>query len=611
MKIVSLKSKILISTVLACALIVVTISFIDLLQYKKEETTRIHEEFMNFEKGAKQTIREAVWRYDWDMVKTILESQTSEVISFVEICDKKVSKCMQHGSRDSIPYLEFHIPILHEDGGSGDQKDIGSIYLQSHYGTLPSHIYNNLPKLLFTNILSVFGIALILCFIFHRQVVQRLLDLEQYTRKIDLQKIGDLEPRSEKGREKWQDEIDLLADAVGSLIDKTKGELERRQFLEQQLSQAHKMEALGNLAGGIAHDFNNILAAILGVAELSYLKSESGSEIQQNLEKIINAGKRAKDLTSQILVFSRRAESLQDVLILAHVVEEALNLIRASLPSSIVIETELDTEVRIKGDSTRLHQVLMNVATNGAQAIGDRGGRLTITLKSVLLNKQQAGKIILQPGRYCRLEICDDGSGIPDEIQVRVFEPFFTTKKAGKGTGMGLAVVHGIVQNHGGSIIIDSKLGVGTMVSIYLPQTEQRVVEKDRLLNIPKGSGEKIILVDDELQVLDMGVAILENLGYKVTSFREPKTALAFLRHEKSVDLIITDLTMPEMDGIELATSIKAIYPDVPIMLWTGYKDDIAFVSTKKNLIDRILQKPFEIEDLAQAVSQVMAKENQ
>ncbi len=606
MRIVSLKTKLLLSTILACTLIVLVISFIDLFRFRDAEKARIQAEFLHFEKGAKQTIREAVWRYDWGMVKTILETQTSQVISFVKICDNKVSRCLQYGTHNNMPYLEYQTPIVYTEGDKGAQIEIGSIYLQSHYDTFPAHLYNDLPKLLLTNILSVFGIALILFYLFHRQVVQRLLALEQYTRKIDLQKFGDLEPPANRGRENLRDEIDLLEDAVGGLVEKTKGELERRETLEKQLNQAQKMEALGNLAGGIAHDFNNILAAILGFAELSYLKSEPGSEINQNLGKIISAGQRARNLTGQILVFSRRTDSPQEVLILANVVAEALNLIRASLPTSIRIETILDPGLRIRGDSNRLHQVIMNIATNGAQAIGPRGGNLKIILEEVFLNKQQAEKYVLQAGRYCCLEICDDGCGIPEEIQSRIFEPFFTTKKAGKGTGMGLAVVHGIVQIHGGAIILESKPGVGTTFSIYLPQTEESAAEIDRFTNIPNGNGQKIVLVDDELQVLEVGVSILENLGYKVISFSEPKAALAFLQQEESVDLVITDLTMPEMSGVELAVFLKARHPKLPIMLWTGYKDDIASESLENNLINSILQKPFDIEDLAQAVNQVI-----
>ena len=433
-----------------------------------------------------------------------------------------------------------------------------------------------------------------------------MLALEQYTSKIDPQQIGSQGSPANRGKVKWGDEIDLLADAVGGLVEKTKDELERRQTLEKQLHQAQKMEALGNLAGGIAHDFNNILAAILGFAELSYLESETDSKINQNLKKIISAGQRARNLTSQILVFSRRTESLQEILTLAEIVDEALNLIRASLPSNIRIKTALDPELRIKGDSNRLHQVVMNIATNGAQAIGDKGGNLKITLNAVSLDKQQAEKLALQPGRYCCLEMSDDGIGVPEEIQSRIFEPFFTTKKAGKGTGMGLAVVHGIVQSHSGAITLNSKLEGGTIFSIYLPQTEQIAAKNDRLSNIPTGNGQSIILVDDETQVLEVGSSILKNLGYNVISFNEPKAALVFLQQEESVDLVITDLTMPGMSGIELAISMKTYSPKLPIMLWTGYKDDIAFESLKNNLINRILQKPFNIEDLAQAVSQAI-----
>jgi signal transduction histidine kinase/CheY-like chemotaxis protein len=459
---------------------------------------------------------------------------------------------------------------------------------------------------LFTNIISVFGIALILFSLFHQQVLQRLLFLEQYTRKIDLKNIDIIDPPKYNRRVKFRDEIDLLADAVSNLLKKIRKELERRRNLEQQLNQAQKMEALGNLAGGIAHDFNNILAAILGFAELSRLKCDYGSELHQNLEKIISAGQRARNLTSQILVFSRRTDNPQEILTLAAVVEEALHLMRASLPANIRIETVLDPEIRIKGDSTRLHQVIMNLTTNGAQAIGESNGTLRITLTSVAVDGQPAEVTVLQPGRYCCLGVSDDGPGIPDEIRSRIFEPFFTTKQAGKGTGMGLAVVHGIVQNHGGTIVVNSAAEKGTTFSIYLPQTEEGVVATDTLSDTPTGRGQSIVLVDDEMQVLEMGKAILEGLGYNVTSFNEPKLALAFLQQGHPIDLVITDLTMPEMSGVELANSLKMLYPGMPVIVWTGYQDDIASESLEKNLISRILQKPFHLEDLALAVSDVL-----
>lgn len=612
MRIISLKSKLLFSTALVCSIIVVSISFLNLVQHRGVEKERIEQEFRNFEKGAEQAIRKAVWIYDWDMVQTILESQTSQVISFVEVCDQNELRCLQHGVRDQRPYDDFQTSITYNNVEIDKDVEIGTIYLQSHYEGMSEYTLNHLPQLLLTNALSVFGLAVILMYLFDQQVVRRLLKLERYTRKIDMKNIASLDTRVDVRGTKNRDEIDLLADALSSLIVKTKDELERRQSLEWQLNQNNKMEALGNLAGGIAHDFNNILAAIIGYAELTFLKTQPGSEINRNLENIINAGNRASDLTSQILIFSKRTEVPQEIISPARIVDEALSLIGISLAENIQVKTDLDYGIWVKGDSSQLHQVIMNIATNGVQVLRGGGGNLTVTVKDHLLSLQESEKLLLEPRAYCCLEISDDGPGISSDIKGRVFEPFFTTKSFGKGTGMGLAVVHGIVQNHHGAITLESTLGEGTRFSIYLPQIEDRAV--DGVSNIsatdacfPKGAGQLILLVDDDPSILDMGAAVLERLNYKVAIFSKPENALAFIQKDHTVDLLITDLTMPKMDGVELATAVKALYPNLPIMMWTGYKNEIATASLTKDLIVKIMQKPISIQNLAMDVSKALA----
>ena len=603
MKLHSLRTKIVISTILACSAIVFVVSIIELINRREYAKEVIATEFANFERGAKQTIREAVWRFDWPMVQTVLESQTSQVISYIKICDKDVLKCMEHGTRNLTPFLEFSSDILYSKENGGEQFQIGSVYLQGHLDTFPQAVRNHLPQIFTTNLLSVFGVAIVLFFLFHHQVVNRLLALEHYTRKIDLQKIGSQDgPGPLPGKGSRPDEIDLLADAVEGLIDKTRDELARRETLERQLHHSQKMEALGNLAGGIAHDFNNILAAILGFAELSFLKTEPGSDLHNYIEKIVSAGQRAKNLTSQILVFSRRTETPREVLLLADIVQEALSLIRASLPVRVRIETRLDETLKTRGDSTRLHQVIMNIATNGAQALAEHGGLLVFTLAPVIVDRHEAERLGLPSGRYCLLEIQDNGPGIPEEIQARVFEPFFTTKKAGQGTGMGLAVVHGIVKNHGGAITLTSKPGTGARFSIYLPQTDMEPTEINTLKTIPRGEGQHIMLVDDEVQILEMGSSLLTDLGYDVISFSNPVEAATYFRTANGIDLLISDLTMPEMSGVELAQAVKSVNPSLPILLWTGYKDDIASASLDNKVIDLIIQKPFSMQILAKAL---------
>ena len=591
---------------LICTLIIVVVSSVELFQQRKAQQTLILREFDSFEQGAKQTIREAVWQCDWDMVKTIVESQTSQLLSYVEVCDDKKLECLEYGQQGKKPYLELHSVIRYQEVGRDASVEIGSILLQGHYETIYSFLWHDMPLLLLTNSFSVFGVAIILFWLFHRQVVRRLLVIEKYTHGIDLQHIEKIQSLEAETVERNLDEIDLLADAVGGLVDKIKDEFERRKVLERQLTQAQKMEALGTLAGGIAHDFNNILAAILGFAELSYLSSEPGSPVHNNLQKIISAGQRAKNLIAQILVFSRRTEVPQEVLRFADVIEEALTLIRAFLPAGIKIVVELDETICIKGDSTQLHQIIMNLASNAGHVLSESGGRLSITLRRIELDGPQAELLVLNTGKYACLEIMDDGPGISEEIQERVFEPFFTTKKAGKGTGMGLAVVHGIVRSHEGAIKLTSRPGEGTLFTIYLPETEIKTITDQSFSHMPKGAGEHVVLVDDEAPVLEMGKAVLESLGYNVVAFDNPENALQFFGEKNCTELLITDLAMPEINGVELARAFRELHPSVPVMLWTGYKDEEAAGAFDRNVITHILQKPFEMEKLAQNVYRIL-----
>ncbi len=605
MKSAKLKNKLLLSMLLTCTLIVLTVSFYQGYLRLERQKQQIQQEFISFENGAMNSIREAVWLYDWDMVQTIVENQTSKVITYAEICDRSAARCFKFGLLDNVPFLEHTSNISHRQPATRNQVDIGTVYLQAHYEPFSVSILRDLPELLLANGVSVFGVAVILFFLFHRQVVNRLQQVESYARAIDLNNIDRLSPLKVPENRYRDDEIDHLVDAINGMTAQIKDDLEQRQQLEQRLTQAQKMEALGTLAGGIAHDFNNILSAVLGFAQLSYTRCEPGSKLQQYQQQIIQAGERAKKLIGQILLFSRRAEPVREALKLAEIIRDDTPLLRASLPTNVDIAIFLDDEVRVLGDATQLHQVVMNLTANAGYAMRETGGHLTIDLARKKLAGVAAERLDLAPGRYARLTIRDTGPGIPEAIRKRVFEPFFSTKKVGEGTGMGLAVAHGIIRAHGGVIDLAGEVGEGACFYVYLPETDLCVKKKAPPVTTLTGGGQSIVIVDDELPVAELGREILVNLGYRVAVYNDPYQAYQELSvADMAIDLLITDLTMPGMGGLDLAKKLRSRNLSWPILLWTGFADKAEAADLSGAAISRVLRKPFTIESLAEAVHQ-------
>ena len=445
---------------------------------------------------------------------------------------------------------------------------------------------------------------------FHLGVIRRLIRIANYTGDIDLAEVEHLEPLDFQQSGSVKDEVDQLADSIDGLVGRIKEEFSRRKQLEQQLNHAQKMEALGTLAGGIAHDFNNILAAILGYVQLCYDSAEEESKLQHRLEQVLIAGERATSLIAQILVFSRKSEDLTQKVALAEVITEALDLVHASLPGNVTIETSLDKSLWIVGDSSQLHQVIVNLSMNSGYELAEQGGVIRVGLISQKLTAQQAEPLGLDGGNFACLTFCDDGSGIADEIREQVFDPFFTTKKTGQGTGMGLAVVHGIVKFHGGTIILEPKVGQGTCFTLYFPQVpaaETVEIEQQKASATILRGREHIFLVDDEPVVIAMAQEMLQSLGYKVSVCLNPHAALQQLLEADDIDLLLTDLTMPEMTGIELAEKLKQQKPDIPIILYSGYLDLLQKSELQNGAINQLLYKPFTVEELSHAVRQALA----
>ena len=407
-------------------------------------------------------------------------------------------------------------------------------------------------------------------------------------------------------------EQNIMISTVQDVTERKRAE-EERVRLESQLRQAHKMEAIGTLAGGIAHDFNNILAAIVGYTELVLDDIPEGLPVKDNLEQILQSGLRAKKLVQQILSFSRRSDQERRPIRIGSVIEETMRLLRASLPTTIEIVQEVEAARGfVSADPTQIHQLLMNLCTNAAHAMRERGGVLKIQLKRVDLDENSAaGYAELSPGAYNDLSVTDTGEGMDRDTLERIFEPFFTTKETGQGTGMGLAVVHGIVKAHGGAITVYSEPGHGSTFHVYLPlmqtdEKEEAPIEKEPL---PTGR-EHILLVDDEKALADIGRQMLERLGYQVTPRTSSLEALeVFKAQPNGFDLVITDQTMPNLTGVDLTKEMLSIRSDIPIIICTGFNAQISTQRVEEIGVKRLLMKPLVVREVATAIREVLDNE--
>jgi nitrogen-specific signal transduction histidine kinase/CheY-like chemotaxis protein len=385
-----------------------------------------------------------------------------------------------------------------------------------------------------------------------------------------------------------------------------------RKKLETQLQQAQKMEAIGTLAGGIAHDFNNILAGIMGYTELALLDTPEGNRASQNLKQVLKSGNRAKDLVKQILAFGRKTDADRKPLEVGPIVKESLKLLRASLPTTIEFNHNIPGNLgKVLADPTQIHQVLMNLCTNAAHAMQKSGGILEVSLADIEFDKDRALQNLgLPAGPYLQLTVKDTGSGMTPEVMERIFDPYFTTKEKGGGTGLGLAVVHGITRDHRGAISVQSEQGKGSTFDVYLP-----VIRKDEIPHesveepLPKGH-ERALFIDDEQSLAEIGKEMLTRLGYKVVAKTNSLDALEFFRTDPDqFDLVITDMTMPQMTGEKLAQNLMSIRPDIPVILCTGYSEMMTEEKAKEMGIKGFAMKPLIIRDLASSIRKVLDKD--
>lgn len=395
----------------------------------------------------------------------------------------------------------------------------------------------------------------------------------------------------------------------GMLVAATTRDITEQQVLEKQLMQAQKMEAVGTMAGGIAHDFNNILSGIIGYTDLAIRKTAKDAPTQKYLSQVLTASRRATDLVKQILTFSRPDIKALEPLRLSSVVEEALKLLRSTTPTTIEIVSNIKAENSfILADPTQLHQVIMNLCTNAAHAMNDRGGILELSLNE----EEVDGSLYkdLESGPHLRLNVSDTGYGIKKEVVEKIFDPFFTTKKKGEGTGMGLAVVHRIIERHKGNISVYSKEGEGTIFSILLPVVEDVILNEEHTEEEIVGGTERIMLVEDDLALMEAEKSLLEDLGYNVSAFGSGVQALEiFKKVPDRFDFVITDFTMPRMTGVQLTRKIRSIRPNIPVLLCTGYSNVITPQRAKLLGIGEVVMKPIELHRIARSIRRLLELE--
>jgi PAS domain S-box-containing protein len=408
-------------------------------------------------------------------------------------------------------------------------------------------------------------------------------------------------------------QISLLMEAVWKIAENMQAEEDRKK-LQVHLQQAQKMEAIGTLAGGIAHDFNNILGAILGYAEMIQEDSPAGSRTRSDIDQVVMASHRAKELVKQILNFSRQAATEQIPLQPALIIMEVVKMLRSSLPSTIDLQQDVDPDAGlILADPTQIHQLLVNLCTNAFHAMEETGGTLAISLKKTTLSMEDlASEPQIQPGDFLQLSVGDTGSGIAPEIQEKMFDPFFTTKEVGKGTGMGLAIIHGIVKSYKGFVTCHSQPGEGSVFHVYLPVLQDPVVlERQPVpLDLSQFGNERILFIDDEEILADMGKAILERLGYRVTVKRNSIEALnTFQNQPNQFDLVITDQTMPGMTGSDLARRMLQIRPGMPIILCTGYSSVMSEEKARLMGIKGFAMKPLARKDIGALIRKILDEE--
>lgn len=563
-------------------------------------------------------ISSSLWAYDLELVEIQLEGIRKipgvHYLAILDASGKLIDVGTPIASNGIIEELELSLT-------EGTKKySLGRLRIELSLSEVYERLLNRLTFIVTTQAAKTFLVATFMFMLIHTMIGRHMAAIAAYLRDLSLTRMEKpLALSRYRPIRKIPDELDDIESSINEMRENIQKEIiERKQTeemknsLERRLIQSQKLEAIGTLAGGIAHDFNNILAVILGNAELIREKGGDVSDSVKNLDNLLKAGYRAKDLINHILAFSRKADHEPTLIQPATIVKEAIKFLRASIPSTVVIHQKIENDCgSIEMDPTQMHQILMNLCTNAYQALEDTGGEINIALKKIEL---AVGSLVDSPelqGEFIELTISDNGPGIPENIKHRIFEPYFTTKGVGRGTGMGLSIVYGIVSASGGNVSCVSEKGTGTTFRVLIPHKNTEHSEFHYNANtdaglLPRGK-ENIFCVDDEVDLLKVIEAQLKSLGYSVTKASQATEALDLLKENPlQHDLIITDQSMPGMDGIELAHLIRNVRPDIPMILATGYSKARPEKESQLEIFDKILRKPILLQDLALSVREIL-----
>lgn len=478
--------------------------------------------------------------------------------------------------------------------------------------TLTRAIISNIATLVLLTITLSFAMFIVL----RKRVIQPLKQVEQYASEIGKNEMAEI-PVDSSG---FSLEIQNVQYALESMLSQLRSRFDALMRSEKALreseklrQQSQKMEAIGTLAGGIAHDFNNILGAILGYTDLLLINNPEDNDTRNHLQQIQQAGYRARDLVKQILAFSRQSQQEIHKIRIEPILKEVSLLLRSSIPVTIEMRLEIEDESGIvEADPSQIHQVLMNLSTNAYHAMEKTRGELTLSLKCIESLPEEVENQIQSPtGKYLLLSVKDTGHGMSPEIRAKIFDPFFTTKEQNKGTGMGLAVVYGIIRDMGGDISVESSVGVGTTFHVYLPLCKDTDPIQNEKSDTIRGGRERILLVDDDVMLSQITQLTLEQLGYTVTSQNSSVNAVRLFRDTaKEYDLVLTDYYMPKLTGLELIDQLREIRPDIPIILYTGFSEMVDEDVARAKGINGFAYKPVPRSHMARLVRAALTEKN-
>jgi signal transduction histidine kinase/CheY-like chemotaxis protein len=510
-----------------------------------------------------------------------------------------------NASRDIV--REFPL----EYSRSGDGMSYGTLVAVASLQGVYQRLLDSALVALTTSLFSIFLVALSILLISQVTITRHLIRIADFTQELDLDKLESelvLNRISEKFLR--PDELDQVVWAINDMRVRLREGIAERERLEEQLRQQERMAAVGQLAAGIAHDFNNLLTTIMLYAQMNLRKPNLPPGLTQGLQTILDESRRAAELVQQILDFSRRSMIAFQTVDIQPLLDNTLGILRRTIPENIQLLMEVSPEalsLTVEADPTRIHQVVTNLATNARDAMPE-GGELRFGLSRVEVRAGEELPVAdMPPGQWVCLTVSDTGTGMTEEVQAHLFEPFFTTKEPGRGTGLGLAQVYGIIRQHQGYIGVETEVGEGTTFRIYLPLSRAEAdIVKDEGSTTPWGQGETILLVEDNEKLREVGHSLLESLGYRVLAAANGREALEVYEAEEKVDVVITDLVMPEMGGKELVQELRKSRPAIKALAITGYIMEKAARQLREEGFLDVVYKPFDVKTLAQVVHRAL-----